>query len=682
MTEQSSRGESRAGQSGRPGQPTPREADAPLISDWLQIEADGLVLVYTGKAEVGQHIRTSLAQSVAEELRVPFESIRVIMGDTDRTPFDMGTFGSRTTPYMAPHLRKVAAATREVLLDLAAARWNVDRGALVAAGGAISHPPSDRRAGYGELTQGQPLAQEYPDDVPLTPAAEWTVAGSELRSVDSRAAVTGARQFTPDIVRPGMLAGAVLRAPSYGATRTALDVSAAAALPGVTVVHEGDFVGVVAPTRRQARAALRSIRASWDEPGGIAAGELAEYLHAHPATPEQDARYQGFRSDGRGSLEAGRAVAAQTLEASYSVAYIAHAPLEPRAALAEWSDGRLTVWTGTQRPFGVRTELAAAFEMPEQAVRVIVPDTGGGYGGKHSGEAALEAARLARAVGRPVKLIWTREEEFCWAYLRPGGVIDIRSAAQADGTLTAWEYHNYNSGAAAILAPYEIANQQHHFHLTMAPLRQGSYRALAATANTFARETHLDELAHLLGMDPLELRLHNLRDARLRDVLQAAADAFGWRRYQRGPGRGAGIACGVEKGSYVATCAEVEIEASTGAVRVLRVVQAYECGAIINPHGLRGQVEGAIIQGLGGALFEAIDFADGKLRTSGFSSYRVPRVADIPPIEVVLLNRPDLPSAGAGETPIIGIAPALGNAIFAATGERRRSMPLEQRDGS
>jgi isoquinoline 1-oxidoreductase len=357
------------------------------------------------------------------------------------------------------------------------------------------------------------------------------------------------------------------------------------------------------------------------------------------------------------------------------VAYIAHAPLEPRAALAEWNGGRLTVWTGTQRPFGVRGELAQAFGLPEQDVRVIVPDTGSAYGGKHTGEAAIEAARLARAPGRPVKLVWTREEEFSWAYLRPAGLIEIRSAARADGTITAWEHDNYNSGSAGIQTPYEIANQRITYHPSQAPLRQGSYRALAATANHFARESHMDELAHALGRDPLHFRLQSLRDERLRAVLEAAAAAFGWRGAAP-PGHGYGIAGGTEKGSYVATCAEVAVDRASGQLRVVRVVQAFECGAIVNPDGLRNQVEGAVVQGLGGALYEAIDFAGGRVLNPRFSSYRVPRFADMPAIEVVLVNRLDLPSAGAGETPIIGIAPALGNAIFAATGARLRALPL------
>jgi isoquinoline 1-oxidoreductase len=473
-----------------------------------------------------------------------------------------------------------------------------------------------------------------------------------------------------------MLIGKVLRPPAFGATLTALDTTAAAALAGVVVVQEGDFVGAAAADQAAAATALGAINAEWAIPPQISAPKLFAYLRDHPAPQQDDQRWAGSPLYELGSLAAGRAQADRMLAQTYTVAYIAHAPLEPRAALAEWNGQKLTVWTGTQRPFGVRSELALAFGIPEESVRVIVPDTGAAYGGKHTGEVAIEAARLARGAARPVKLIWTREEEFTWAYFRPAGMIEISSAAQADGCLTAWEFHNYNSGPAAMQAPYDIANQRIEFHPTLAPLRQGSYRALAATANHFARETHMDELAHVLGIDPLDFRLMNLRDARLRAVFETAAARFGWGQSPRGPGCGFGIAGGTEKGSYVATCAEVAVDRASGHVRVLRVVQAFECGAIVNPDGLRNQVEGAIIQGLGGALFEAIEFEDGRVINNRFSSYRVPRFADIPAIETVLLDRRDLPSAGAGETPIVGIAPAIGNAIFNAVGIRLRALPL------
>jgi isoquinoline 1-oxidoreductase len=461
-----------------------------------------------------------------------------------------------------------------------------------------------------------------------------------------------------------------------GATRAAVDTAGAVVMAGVTVVRDGDFVGVAAPTRDAAGAALDRLRARWTETPQTKGSELYEVLRK-PA----EGVAGGSRSRDRdvaGILEEGLSSARARAQATYTVASIAHVPLEPRAAVAEWKDGALTVWTGTQRPFGVRGELAEALRIPEDRVRVIVPDTGSGYGGKHTGEAAVEAARLARAAGRPVKVTWSREEEFAWAYVRPAGVIDVRSGVDADGGLTAWEFHTYNAGASGLRTPYEVAHRVVEFHAARSPLRQGSYRGLAATANTFARESHMDELAQAARLDPVELRLRNLKEPRLRAVLQAAAERFGWGREKPSPSRGFGIACGTEKGSVVASAAEVAVSPA-GEVRVTRVVTAYECGAIVNPEHLRGQVEGATIMGLGGALFEEVRYDEGRVLNPRLSAYRVPRFSDVPALETVLVDRKDLPSVGAGETPIIAVAPAVAGAIFSATGIRLRAMPLVPR---
>jgi isoquinoline 1-oxidoreductase len=364
------------------------------------------------------------------------------------------------------------------------------------------------------------------------------------------------------------------------------------------------------------------------------------------------------------------------LQQTYTTNYIAHCPLEPRGALAQWSGDDLTVWTGTQRPFGVRTELAAAFRMPEERVRVIMPDTGSGYGGKHTGETAIEAARLARAAKRPVKVTWTREEEFTWAYFRPAAVIEITSAMRKDGKITAWDFQNYNSGAAGIPTVYDIENQRIQFHPARSPLRQGSYRALAATANHFARESFMDELALLVKMDPLEFRLKNLKNERLRTVFETGAKKFGWGQAKTNAGQGFGIGGGFEKGGNVVTFAEVSFDRKSGEVKVVRLVTAFECGAIVNPDGLRNQLEGANIMALGGTLFEAIEFANGRILNGRFSDYRLPRFSDVPVIETVMIDRKDIPSAGAGESSLVGVAPAIANAIFDASGVRLRSLPL------
>jgi isoquinoline 1-oxidoreductase len=618
------------------------------LAAWLHIAEDGGITVYTGKVEVGQNARTSLTQAVAEELRVPVESIRLVMGDTDLVPFDMGTFGSMSTPVMAPQLRRVAATARETLLDLAAEQLGVDRAQLTLADGKVNGRP------FGRLTRGQKLLRAIGPEVAVA-----RPAGRSVPKVHGLEMVTGRHRFTTDLERPGMLYGKVLRAPAFGAKLASVDTGAAQA--GVTVVRDGDFVGVAAADSAGAAQALEAIRAEWQTAPQPSAGELFGLLK------QKAGLGSGHKA---GSIEEGLAAADRKLEATYTVAYIAHAPLEPRAAVAEWTDGKLTVWTGTQRPFGVRSELAQALGLPESRVRVIVPDTGSGYGGKHSGEAAVEAARLAKAAGRPVKLVWTREEEFTWAYFRPAGLIEVKSGLRSDGTITAWEFHNYNSGGSAIRTFYDIPNQRIEFHSAPSPLRQGSYRGLAATANHFARETHMDELAQLAGLDPLEFRLKNLKDPRLRAVLQTAAEKFGWGKARRA----AGIAGGFEKGSYIATCAEVAVEGN--AIRVVRAVSAFECGAVVNPAHLQNQIEGSVIMGLGGALFEAVEFENGRVLNPRFSRYRVPRFRDLPMLETVILDRKDLPSAGAGETPIVCIAPAIGNAVFQATGRRLRSLPL------
>jgi nicotinate dehydrogenase subunit B len=643
------------------------------VSAWLHIGGDGKVTIFTGKVEVGQNIRTSLAQLVAEELRVPFDAITMVMGDTDLTPWDMGTFGSRSTPTMGLQLRRVAATARQMLIEAAAQRWNADPSTLTAAAGRVCNPENSRSLTYGEITRGEKLKGTVSGDPPFTPADNWRIAGTAVSKAEGRNFVTGKHQYPSDILRPGMMFGKVLRPAGFNGTLVSADTNGAEKLDGVQVVRDGNLVGVVAADAWKAEQALSSIHAKWNVPPQISNQDLFRYLREHSESPQHASEGpRHFNS----STEQAMADADVKLEQHYTVQYIAHAPLEPRAAVAEWNGGRLTVWTGTQRPFGVRDELAQVFRIPTTQVRVITPDMGSGYGGKHTGECAVEAARLAKAARKPVKVVWTREEEFTWAYFRPAGWIEIRSGARRDGSLVAWEHHNYNSGPAAIGTPYDVPNPVTQFHPTQYPLRQGSYRGLAATANHFARESHMDELAHAVGMDPLEFRLKNLIDPRLRTVFQAAAERFGWGRSKPSSGHGFGISGGTDKGGYIATCVEVEVDPASKGVRLRRVVQAWESGAIVNPDGLRNQTVGAIVQALGGALFESIQFEDGRILNPHFAKYRVPRFSDIPEIDVVLIDRKDLPSAGAGETGIVGLAPAVSNAIFAATGTRRRDMPM------
>ncbi|HMC61400.1 MAG TPA: molybdopterin cofactor-binding domain-containing protein, partial [Candidatus Solibacter sp.] len=497
-----------AQESGGGGRRGTREAAPETIDAWLHIGEDGMVSVFTGKVEVGQNARTSLTQAVAEELHAPPVGIRMVMGDTALTPWDLGTVGSMTTPRMAPQVRKAAAAAREMLIDLAAQKWKVDRASVSIAAGKVYS--GSHSANFAELTHGEKLARTIPGTLEMTPATEWKVAGTPVAKVDGRDFVTGAHKYTYDMKHQGMMWAKVLYPPQFGATLVSLDAKAAEAMPGVKVVREGDFVGVAAGDQEAAAAAVTVLKAEWTP------------LTAEASAKDVGAYFRKTAHDGAGNVSA-----ANPQLTTYNIAYIAHVPLEPRAAVAEWQDGKLTVWTGSQRPFGVRSELATNFQISEDSVRVIVPDTGSGYGGKHMGDAAYEAARIAKAIGKPVKRNWTREEEMTWAYFRPGGVIDVSGKVDPDGTLTEWEMHNYNSGPSGLQTPYAVGTKKEQYHQTKSPLRQGSYRGLAATANHFVRESYMDELAHSVNLDPLEFRLKNARDERLRNVIEAAAAKFG-----------------------------------------------------------------------------------------------------------------------------------------------------------
>ena len=638
----------------------------------IHIGKDGIITVMTGKVEMGQGSRAELTQAAAEELRVPPSQIQMLMGDTSLVPDDGTTAGSRTTPSTVPAVRQGAAAARELLVGLAAQRWGVERGALQVRDGKITHTATPQVLTYAELASSEEAAtafqQTVPSNVAVTRVQDWKVLGTSLPRPNARDLVTGAHKFPSDITRPGMLHGKVLRPPSYGAKLTSIDLAPARAMKGIVAVQDEQFVGVAAPTTFAAQRALEAISktAQWEPAPHPSSKELFDYLRTHaregvPKNPFADEL----------------AKASKALRQTYHVAYVQHAPLEPRAAVAEWSDGKLTVWTGTQGPFGYHSQLARAFRLANDQVRVIVPDFGCGFGGKHTGEAAVEAARLAKAAGCAVSLRWTREEEFTWAYFRPAAVIEIEASLDGKGALTTWHFTNINSGPAAIETPYRVANSRSRFVASNPPLRQGSYRSLAAVANNFARESFMDELALAAGIDPLEFRLAHLDHPRLRAVLETAAARFKWReRVKQPPNIGVGLACGTEKGSYVATCAEVEIDRKESKIIVRHVCEVFECGAILNPNNLLSQVQGGIIMALGPALREEMRFEGGRMRNADFQKYLVPRFDDVPELDIHLLNRPDLESAGGGETPNIAVAPAIANAVFHATGKRIREMPI------
>jgi isoquinoline 1-oxidoreductase len=644
----------------------------------IYLNEDGTITALSGKVEEGQGPRAELTQAAAEELRVSVDRVRLTMADTDLVPDDGITAGSRTTPRNIPEMRQAAATARELLTRLAAKQWSIDENLLEIRGGKIGNPRNGQTMTYADLARSKDLVKAFTEnvrpDVALAPMGSWEVLGQSVPRPNNRDLVTGAHRFPSDIVRPNMLYGRVLRPPSFGATLEAIDLSEAEAMNEVFVVRDDQFVGFAATSLHLATQALDAAArtASWKESRQPVTNRT---LHAHLKDNERKER---ARVNENGSTERGFAAADKVVSETYTLAYVQHAPMEPRAAVAEWTGDKLTVWAGCDGPFRAQNALVEEFGLTTDQVRVIIPDMGGGFGGKHTAEAALEAARMAKTLGRPVWVRWTREEEFTWAYSRPGAVIECKGGLKADGSLSTWEFTNINAGGSAIDTPYEIPNTRITSVGSDSPLRQGAYRCLAATGNNFARESFMDELAATAGSDPLEFRLAHLENERLRAVLEEAAGRFNWKERKKRVNSelGVGLACGTEKNSVVAACVAVAIDPRLGRVRVLEVCEAFECGPVLNPANLTSQVQGCIVMGLGGALTEEMEFENGRILNPSFGAYRVPRFRDVPRIGVHLINNPDIPPAGGGETPIIAVAPAIGNAIFAATGVRIRSMPM------
>jgi len=658
--------------------------DVPSPSERLHIGEDGVITVLTSKVEVGQGSRTQITQAAAEELGVSIDQIRVVMADSSVVPDDGGTAGSRTTPSTIPSVRKGCAAARNLLLEAAAKSFGVPKNHLGIQRGVVSlipgRPgPSSKTFSYADLVKrasGNALKAQVPADVRVVPVQAWAVMGVPVRKMGGRAIVTGQHQYPSDIIRPDMLHGVVLRPPAYGAVLKGISMESVAGDNDVVAVKDGNFIGFAANNRWEANQARDKVAATahWSAVRSPSSEQLAEVLRG---------KSRNGRVNTRGKGTTGLELASKHLKATYFIPYVQHAPMEPRAAVAEWSGEQLTVWTGTQQPSRVQRQLAEAFGLPSGDVRVIVPDTGGGFGGKHTGETAVEAARLAKEAKRPVSVRWSREEEFTWAYFRPAGVMDLEGGLDSKGALTDWSHVNINSGGSALDTPYKIPNVSTEYRSSDQPLRSGSYRALASVANVFARECFMDELALAADpeMDPFEFRMKYLPDGRLKDVLKVAAERFQWgprrRAIAKMTNRGVGIACGTEKASYLATCAEVRVDMARKRFQVTKVCVAFECGAVQNPLNLHAQITGCVLQGMGPMLAEAMEFENGVIRNSKFSQYQVPRFKDVPELDVVALNRKEFESVGAGETPIIGIAPAVANAIYNACGQRLRSLPLK-----
>jgi len=656
------------------------------LNAYLLVGADGRVTVFTGKIEMGQGVMTSQAQMVAEELGVELAAIDMVMGDTDRCPWDMGTFGSLTTRMFGPVLRAAAAEARLVLLGLAAKRLGAARDELRVEGGVVRvASDASRRVGYGELAEGRQIARLVGEKAVLRQVKAFREMGSSPLRLDGRDKVTGAAGYAADLRRPGMLWARVLRPPAHGVTMEEVDTSAAGKLPGVRVVREGDLVAVLHETPDGAAAALGAVRARWSAPApGPGPDSIFEHLKSIPGEPQE--------VDRRGDPEGARSRAAKLVSGTFHKGYVAHAPIEPHAAVAELVDGKMTVWASTQTPFPTRESIASTLGFATERVRVVVPYVGGGFGGKSAHRQALEAARLAQASGRPVAVAWTREEEFFYDTYDPAAVVEIDAALDGAGKLALWSYDVHAAGARSAGFFYDVPHlsirsfggrmgraeqrvgpQQHAFAV-------GPWRAPGANMNVFARESHVDVLAAAAGVDPLDFRLRNLSsNARMRRVLETAAEAFGWRPGNRPgapSGRGQGVACGEDAGSYVALMAEVEVDRKSGRIRVVRVVCAQDMGIVVNPEGAKMQIEGCVTMGLGYTLAEELRFDGGRILDTNFDTYELPRFSWLPEIEAVLVPNDELDPQGGGEPAIVPMGAVVANAVFDATGARLRRLPM------
>ena len=658
-------------QTGRRRQGEPEDFNA-----FLRIGEDGRVTCFSGKIEMGQGIYTSLAQMAADELGVPLSSVDMVMGDTDLCPWDGGTFGSRSTREYGLALRQAAAEAKAVLLELAAERLAVSLDSLsVRDGVVVSRGNAARRVSYAELARGQKIQRRLSGTATVKPRNRHTVSGQPTARADSRVKVTGEAQFTGDIRPAGMLYAKILRPPTHAATLNHVDISGAERIEGVQVIEDGDLIAVLHEHPDVAEKALRKVRADFDNPRTrVDNSNIFDHLLASAPEPELVTE--------RGNLNRGRRLAVNAFESRYYNHYVAHAPIEPHTAVARIEGNKATIWASTQTPFRARDAVASLLGLPTENVRVITPFVGGGFGGKGRNQQVMEAARLARLARRPVQVAWSREEEFFFDTFRPAALVELRSGLDGDNRITFWDYDVRFAGRRSSEPIYEIP---HYRVLSRGSWREGSeahpfnvgaWRAPASNTNVFAMESQVDIMAAAAGVNPLEFRLANLTDERMRRVLGAAAESFG-RAFAPAPsGRGYGIACTNYQGTYVATMAKVLVNKRVGQVRVERVVCAQDMGEVINPKGAQQQIEGCITMGLGYALSEELRFKGGEILDQNFDTYQLPRFSWLPRIRTVLVDNPDLGPQGCGEPAITPMGAVVANAVFDAVGARVYELPM------
>ncbi len=683
------------------------------VDAWLAVGGDGAVTLYTGKVELGTGVQTALSQIAAEELDVPVARVTVVQGDTALSPDQGYTVGSKSISQGGPQVRAAAAEARVALLELAAAKLGVPVDRIGVQDGVVSvQGDATKRATYDELIGGRRFDRTIGARPATKRRAAYRVVGTSVPRVDIPTKATGAHLYVHNVRIAGMLHGRAVRPPSVGATVVDVDESSVRTLPGhVRVVRKADFVGVVADREEDAIAAARALKVTWRET---------------PALPDQDRLADWLRGAttidkelvGVGDTVTALSNASKALHATYTWPFQMHGSIGPSCGVAHVRGDGATVWSGSQGVFGLRDALATLLGLKPESVRVIFAEASGCYGHNGVDDAAADAALLSQAVGKPVRVQWMRHDEHAWEPKGPAMVMDVRGGLDARGSVLAWDYQVWTpthstrprrepgnllagqlTGHAMKFAhsggdrnaphTYVFANDRVRVHwLPTSPIRPSALRGLGAPQNTFANESFMDELAALAGADPLAFRLAHLKDPRAIAVLEAAADRAGWQA-RPSPQAGAAGRQGVSRGrglafvqyenetGYAAIVSEVDVDRTTGAVRVRRVVVAHDCGLIVNPDGVRNQVEGNVIQAISRTLKEEVRFDRERITSVDWMSYPILTFPEVPDeVDVVLIDRPDQPSLGAGEPATCPMPAAIANAVFDATGARLRRVPF------
>lgn len=699
------------------GAPALRTSGGPLppnqLDSWLIIHKDGMITVLTAKVELGTGVSTSLRQIVAEELDHPFEKINWIQGDTANTVDQAPTFGSQTIKRGGSQLRQAAAEAKATLLSLAASRLDVPVESLTVAQGVIRANGDAKKNKLCDLLGGMAFNREITGKVKSKTPSEYKLVGQPVPHVDIPAKTNGEHLYLQNLRLSGMLHGRVIRPASVGAKLTSADEASIKEIPGVIkVVVKGAFVGVVCEREEQAIRAARELRITWKAEQTLPPmSELFDALKKIPSNDKPPAN--------TGDVEAALSGAANTFQATYRWPYQLHVSMGPSCAVADVKGSEATIWSATQGAHQLRPTIAQLMGISAANVRVIYVEAAGCYGHNAADDAAADAALLSQAVGKPVRMQWMRADEHAWEPLGPAMVMEVRAGLDQRGNIVGWDFQGWtpthssrpNGSAASLLAglltgmspgtPNQSgadrnANHTYNFknnHVTTvhwlrsSPLRASALRGLGSPQNTFANESFIDELAVAAGADPVEFRLRHLDDARAKAVLEAAAKRADWSNRPRSSqtgvksGRGVAFVQYDRTEAYVAAVVDVEVRLSDGQVSVKRVVVAHDCGLIINPDGLRNQIEGNVIQATSRELKEAVKFDRAMVTSLDWTLYPILRFPEIPDVVVELINRPDQPAVGAGEAATSAIPAAVANAILDAAGLRLRTVPRSRRSG-